>query len=176
MVRPASRGRTGSRSVHHPRPPEPPANGHVGPISVGGQRLRAPAAAAPGSTPAAPSSPRRPWTARSPGGASPSSATAPSRWAAAFSEPATRTAATTPTSRSVARSAGRRDGRCVLRCGPVGSTSAARRGEVGMVTGRSGDAGSRWARSWPAGKVRPRCVCDLVGGWTLAPEVLESVS
>ena len=48
----------------------------------------------------------------------------PRRWAAAFSDPATRTAATTPTSRSVARSAGRR-GRRVMRCGPARTGSAA---------------------------------------------------
>ena len=42
--------------------------------------------------------------------------TRPRRWAAAFSDPATRTAATTPTSRSVACPA-RRHGRRVMRCG-----------------------------------------------------------
>ena len=52
----------------------------------------------------------------------------PRRWAAAFSDPATRTTATTPTSRSVARSAGRRERRRVMRCGPVRAVSAARQG------------------------------------------------
>jgi hypothetical protein len=49
-----------------------------------------------------------------PGGASRSSATKPSWWAAAFSDPATRTAATTPTSRSVARCAERAARDCAL--------------------------------------------------------------
>ena len=45
----------------------------------------------------------------------------------AFSDPAARAAASTPTSRSVARSA-RRDGRRVTRCDPTRAQSAARRG------------------------------------------------
>jgi succinylarginine dihydrolase len=52
-----------------------------------------------------------PWSS----GASTVECDSPSRWAAAFSDPVTRTAATTPTSRSVARSAGR-DDRRVMRC------------------------------------------------------------
>ncbi len=51
----------------------------------------------------------------------------PRRWAAAFSDPATRTAATTPTSRSVARPATRQDGRRVMRCGPARRVPEARR-------------------------------------------------
>ena len=49
----------------------------------------------------------------------------PRRWAAAFSDPATRTAATTPTSRSGARSAGR-DDRRVMRSAASRTAPAAR--------------------------------------------------
>jgi hypothetical protein len=58
----------------------------------------------------------------------------PRWWAASFYDPATRTAATTPTSRSVARSAGR-DGRRVMCSGairwryPAGADEVARRGD-----------------------------------------------
>ena len=53
----------------------------------------------------------------------------PRRWAAAFSDPATRSAATTPTSRPVARSADR-DDRRVTRCGASRRARAARRGAL----------------------------------------------
>ena len=51
----------------------------------------------------------------------------PRRWATAFSDPAARTAATTTTSRSVARSTGRRGGRGVMRCGPARTVLEVRR-------------------------------------------------
>ena len=62
----------------------------------------------------------------------------PRQWAAAFSDPATRTAATTPTSRSVARpAAGGRPARHALRTRSHGSGGSASR----IVIGRSVVAG-----------------------------------
>ena len=94
-----------------PSPPRPPA----------------PAGGGPESTRVAPSSQPRPLTGRSPGGASRSECDRPRGWAAAFSEPATRTAAITPTSRSVARPTGPRDRRRVIRSARARTAPAARR-------------------------------------------------
>ncbi len=140
-----------------------PSRGPLQPTGHHSEWVRADAV--PGSTRAAPSSPRRPSIARSPRGVSRSSARGRGGSAAAFSDPATRTAATTPTSRSVARPTGRRAltpaawprpathrgprwACCTLlsRADLVGLSREAARGDPGLPQGMHAGGGLRPAR------------------------------
>ena len=114
----------------------------------------------PRSTRVAPSSSHPPSTMRSPGGANGCTIIALTsvrafarwrftvecdrrrRWAVAFSDPATKTAVTTPTSRSVARPAGWRGDRRVMRHGAGHKARAAR-----PAASRSE---GRWWRGYPS--------------------------